>query len=99
MEENQRNVIVSPSFIYNSDLNSDSLSEGFEGFDAFVACCGNDNPNNDPNDNQIDELLFQGSQMYEASKEDSENIKMIDILLLQVSQQFENQVYSCQVQG
>ena len=79
MEENQRNVTVSPSLIYNGNF-SDPLPEGFKGFDRIymhlfkddqgfdridmhlfkddqvIACC--------KDNNQINELLFQASQMY-----------------------------------
>ena len=34
MEENQQNVVVSPSLIYNGDF-SDPLPEGFKGFDRI----------------------------------------------------------------
>ena len=44
--------------------------------DEVVACCSDNN--------QINELLFRASQMYEASREDGENNKMIDNLFLQM---------------
>ena len=43
-------------------------------------------------DTEIDELLIQASQLYEALREDGEKDKIIDNLLLQTSQEVENQL-------
>ena len=94
MENKRQNVIVSPSLTYQGDF-SDPLSEGFDRIymyllkeddsrDEVMPCCSGDA--------EIDNLLIQASQMYEASREDGENDTMIDNLLLQASQEVENQL-------
>ena len=50
-------------------------------------------------DAEIDDLLNQATQMYEASREDGENDEMIDSLLLQVPQKVENQLVKSQVKS
>ena len=47
--------------------------------DKAMLCCSGDA--------EINDLLTQASQMYESSREDGKNDKMIDNLLLQASQE------------
>ena len=50
-------------------------------------------------DTEIDELLIQASQLYVALREDGENDKIIDNLLLQTSQEVENQLVKSQMKS
>ena len=47
--------------------------------DKVMPCCSGDA--------KINDLLIRASQMYESSREDGENDKMINNLLLQASQE------------
>ena len=101
MEDKQQNVIVSPSLIYQGDF-SDPLPEGFDRIymhllkddnarDEVLPCCSGDA--------EIDDLLIQASQMYEASREDDQNDEIIDNVLLQASQEVESQLVKFQVKS
>ena len=48
-------------------------------------------------DATINHLLIQAAQMHETSKEGGDNSKIIDNLLLQVSQEVENQLVKYRV--
>ena len=50
-------------------------------------------------DTEIDELLIQASQLYEALREDGENDKIIYNLLLQTSQEVENQLVKSRIKS